>query len=195
MAVNISQLNISNVSFGKLARSKTGTVQIPITYSGETPLNIRILTDYIDKKGALQCGDGSIRNPDMIRAFIKFEGCDPYGKQKVTLTNEKSLLYNFLVDLDERITRQACECSKDWFGKSRPIEYIRDVYTPSIRLAMEKKNGNYVESGKHDPYLGLLINHAEFNRDESYTISPNIFIRQGQMGVTWTLNIASNLST
>jgi hypothetical protein len=70
-----------------------------------------------------------------------------------------SKLYNFLLDLQEKLIQAATENSTKWFGKKRGEESIRDSFNDrSILSVSSDKNGDeYVPNGKYPPSFRLKI--------------------------------------
>jgi hypothetical protein len=70
-----------------------------------------------------------------------------------------SNLYNFLLDLQEKLIQAATENSSKWFGKKRGEESIRDSFNDrSILSVSSDKNGDeYVPNGKYPPSFRLKI--------------------------------------
>lgn len=87
------------------------------------------------------------------------KGCDPYAKARSTGTDDMSNLYNFLLDLQEKLIQAATENSSKWFGKKRGEESIRDSFNDrSILSVSSDKNGDeYVPNGKYPPSFRLKI--------------------------------------
>jgi hypothetical protein len=87
------------------------------------------------------------------------KGCDPYAKVRSTGDDEMSKLYNFLLDLQEKLIQAATENSTKWFGKKRGEESIRDSFNErSILSVSSDKNGDeYVPNGKYPPSFRLKI--------------------------------------
>jgi len=87
------------------------------------------------------------------------KGCDPYAKARSTGDDEMSKLYNFLLDLQEKLIQAATENSSKWFGKKRGEESIRDSFNErSILSVSSDKNGDeYTPNGKYPPSFRLKI--------------------------------------
>jgi hypothetical protein len=85
------------------------------------------------------------------------KGCDPYGKDRASESDEVGRFYNLLQDLKERIIQAAVENSIKWFGKKRSEEVIRESFKDLMRLSVDKIDGEYVPNGKYPPSVTLKI--------------------------------------
>ena len=84
-------------------------------------------------------------------------GCDPYGKERASDSDEVGKFYNLMQDLKERIIQTAVENSVKWFGKKRSEEVIRESFKDLMRLSVDKVDGEYVPNGKYPPSVTLKI--------------------------------------
>ena len=66
-------------------------------------------------------------------------------------------LYNFLLDLQEKLLKTASENSSRWFGKKRSEESIRDGFKNILSVSVDKIDGEYIPNGKYPPSLRVKI--------------------------------------
>jgi hypothetical protein len=85
------------------------------------------------------------------------KGCDPYGKDRAPDGDDNSKLYNFLLDLEDKIIKCAVENSVKWFGKKRSEEAVRDSFKPLMRLSADRVDGEYIPNGKYPPSLTIKV--------------------------------------
>lgn len=200
MAVNIRDVNINDVGFGRLRVEKTGGRCIPVTYSDGQPLRINAGLDmlcsrecdphfakYVEmtpydwaayaqqQKGTCGTFDGIERSTYLIR----LDGCDTYGREKSHLVDKMSLLYNFVLDLEERVMNMLRE------RRDLP----RNEFKSHLGIGREKKDGDWIPSGKTSPHMRFRIDWKllkdNFNRRVKYTLSPHVYIMGNRAGVTW----------
>jgi len=145
-------------------------------------------------------------------------GCDSYGKDRVPETDDITRLYNFILELENKIIAAAVEGSVKWFGKKRSEEAIRDGFKRLLVISADKVDGERKPNGKYAPNLKVKIpvydNRVNVdvvdNRGNPVTIYPNslktVFPPQieanlvvsgsiytmagGGFGVTWRLTYA-----
>ena len=147
-------LDINRVSFvvGKAQPGRNPSISIK--YDGQN-ISIRlprlkfpggVLTRVDDKTGAIS-----------YSMFGSLSGCDAYGKERASDSDDMGCLYNFLLDLKEKIIQSAVENSSKWFGKKRSEEAIRDGFKDLMRLSVDKTDGEYVPNGKYPPSMTLKV--------------------------------------
>jgi len=89
--------------------------------------------------------------------IASLKGCDSYGKERASDSDDVGKFYNLLQDLKERIIQAAVENSVKWFGKKRSEEVIRESFKDLMRLSVDKIDGEYVPNGKYPPSVTLKI--------------------------------------
>jgi len=152
--ISTRNLDINRVSF-VVGQAKNGrNASINIKYDGQN-IGIRlprlafpggVLSRTDDKTGAVG-----------YSLMGSLKGADPYGKERANDADESGKLYNFLLDLNEKIVQSATENSVKWFGKKRSEEAIRDGMKSLMRLSVDKVDGEYIPNGKYPPSLVLKV--------------------------------------
>ena len=152
--ISTRNLDINRVSF-VVGQAKNGrNASINIKYDGQN-IGIRlprlafpggVLSRTDDKTGAVG-----------YSLMGSLKGADPYGKDRANDADESGKLYNFLLDLNEKIVQSATENSVKWFGKKRSEEAIRDGMKSLMRLSVDKVDGEYIPNGKYPPSLVLKV--------------------------------------
>jgi hypothetical protein len=66
-------------------------------------------------------------------------------------------MYNFMLDLQERIIQTAVEQSPKWFGKKRSEDSIRDSFNKFVSVSVDKSDNGWVPNGKYPPSLRLKL--------------------------------------
>lgn len=89
---------------------------------------------------------------------LTLKGCDPYAKERAT--SEMGVygqLYNFLLDLQNKLLDTAETNSSKWFGKSRTRSVLEELMKQSVSPSVEKVNGEWVATGKYPPSLRMKV--------------------------------------
>ena len=84
-------------------------------------------------------------------------GCDSYGKDRVPETDDISRLYNFILNLEDKIIASAVEGSVKWFGKKRSEEAIRDGFKRLLVISTDKVDGERKPNGKYAPNIKVKV--------------------------------------
>jgi len=151
--VNVRNIDTSRVSF-VIGQAKNGrNPPVSIKYDGQN-LQLR-LPRMAFPGGVLQReAEGGNTSYTLIGSM---KGCDPYGKDRAPDTDDTTKLYNFLLDMEEKIISSAVENSVKWFGKKRSEEAIRDGFKKLMRLSVDKVDGEYIPNGKYPPSLTIKV--------------------------------------
>ena len=151
--VNVRNIDTSRVSF-VIGQAKNGrNPSVSIKYDGQN-LQLR-LPRMAFPGGVLQReAEGGNTSYTLIGSM---KGCDPYGKERAPDTDDTTKLYNFLLDMEEKIISSAVENSVKWFGKKRSEEAIRDGFKKLMRLSVDKVDGEYIPNGKYPPSLTIKV--------------------------------------
>jgi len=151
--ISIRDLDINNVSFvlspGKANRSPS----IAIKYNGQ---NLMIRLPRVGFPGGALVRDGE-DGKTSYTLIASLKGCDSYGKERSSSTDEMSIFYNFLLDLEERIVKEATESSAKWFSKKKSEEVVRDNFKRILGLSTDKVDGEYIPNGKYPPSFRVKI--------------------------------------
>lgn len=151
--VNVRNIDTSRVSF-VIGQAKNGrNPSVSIKYDGQN-LQLR-LPRMAFPGGVLQReAEGGNTSYTLIGSM---KGCDPYGKDRAPDTDDTTKLYNFLLDMEDKIISSAVENSVKWFGKKRSEEAIRDGFKKLMRLSVDKVDGEYIPNGKYPPSLTIKV--------------------------------------
>lgn len=206
--ITSANLDVSKVSFGDIRANKAGGKSVPIKYNGQN-LQIRI------PKTSYPMGI-NIKDTDNGTTYglsLTLKGCDPFAKDRAgPEVGELGSLYNFLLDMQEKLVQTAVTSSKKWFGKDRTEAVIRDTMKQFLSPSVEKINGEWVPSGKYPPSLRMKVPvydgrvsmdvvdstgkpvevdtenlSALFPKrvDASVVVAPSIYVTGTGFGVTW----------
>jgi len=154
--VNASNANIAHVSFAESKRNKQGGLGVSFKYDGQ---NFALRLPRMAFPGGLLQREDEKSGNVSYSLIGSLKGCDPYAKARSAGDDDMSKLYNFLLDLQEKLIQAATENSTKWFGKKRGEESIRDSFNErSILSVSSDKNGDeYVPNGKYPPSFRLKI--------------------------------------
>lgn len=149
---------------------------------------------------------------------LTLKGCDPYAKERAT--SEMGVygqLYNFLLDLQNKLLDTAETNSSKWFGKSRTRSVLEELMKQSVSPSVEKVNGEWVATGKYPPSLRMKV--PVYNGDvamdvinsqgkpvevtidnlttvfpkrfrASLVVSPSVYVSGQGFGMTWRVTYA-----
>ena len=152
--ISTRNLDINRVSF-VVGQAKNGrNASINIKYDGQ---NIGIRLPRLAFPGGILSRTDDKTGSVGYSLMGSLKGADPYGKERANDADESGKLYNFLLDLNEKIVQAATENSVKWFGKKRSEEAIRDGMKSLMRLSVDKVDGEYVPNGKYPPSLVLKV--------------------------------------
>lgn len=211
--ISQSSLNASDVSFGDVRMNKAGGKSVPIKFRGQN-LQIRL------EKATYPMGV-NVRETDNGTTYnmsLTLRGCDPFAKERAGPdAGNLGGLYNFLLDLQNKILTTATEQSLKWFGKARSREVLTDIMKQFVSPSVEKINGEWVPTGKYPPSLKMkvpvydgrvtmdVVDHTGKNLEvdvdnitqifpkrveASIVVSPSIYITGQGFGVTWRVSYA-----
>ena len=153
--ISIRDIDINNVTFSVKPASKVGrSPSFEIKYNGQ-PLNLRIpRTKY---PGGLLIREDDKTGVMSYTLIGTMTGCDTYAKELSTSTDDMSLFYNFMYNLENKIIAFATENSVKLFGKKKTEEVVRDNFKRPIRISSTKVEGEYVPNGKYPPSFQVKI--------------------------------------
>ena len=147
-------LDITRVTIGEIRANKAGGKTVPIRYNGQN-FQMRIPRIFYPA-GVVVRTDDQGKSSYSLLASLK--GCDTYVKNRAPAdTGEIGQLYNFMLDLQEKIIQHAIINSGKWFGKSKSEAVLRETMKPILNPSVEKVNGEWVPSGKYPPSLRMKI--------------------------------------
>jgi hypothetical protein len=166
--ISASNLDINNVTFGDIRLGKKGGKSVPIKYNGQN-LEIRI------PKMRYPMGLKAKTTPDGTTAYnlmASLKDCDHYAKEKVTgKVNDVQNLYNFILDLQEKLLTTAATNSAKWFGKSRDKAVLSALMKQSLNPSADLVNGEWVPNGKYPPSLKMKVPVYQTNEGLSIPVS------------------------
>lgn len=146
-------LDVNNVEFSEPKKNARGGISVTLKYAGQN-LQIRMPRSKFPA-GLIQREDPTSGNVS-YSLIASLKGCDPYAKERST-DPEMGPLYNFMLDLQEKIIQWANENSAKLFGKKRSEESIRDSFKNLLSVSNDKVGNEYVPNGKYPPSLRLKI--------------------------------------
>jgi hypothetical protein len=211
--ITSSTLDINKVSFGDIRLNKAGGKSVPIKYSGQ---NLQIRLPKMMYPMGVNIRDTDNGTTYQLSATLK--GCDAFAKDRATAeAGELGTLYNFLLDLQEKLLQSATAQSVKWFGKSRSEVVLRDTMKSFLSPSVEKINGEWVPTGKYPPSFRMkvpvydgqvsmdVVSHdgkpIEVTPDNlaqvfpkrveaSIAVAPSIYVTGQGFGVTWRIIFA-----
>ena len=147
-------LDITRVTIGDIRANKAGGKTVPIRYNGQN-FQVRIPRIFYPA-GVVTRTDDQGKSSYSLLASLK--GCDTYVKDRAgSDAGEIGGLYNFMLDLQEKIIQHAMVNSGKWFGKSKSEAVLRETMKPILNPSVEKVGGEWVPSGKYPPSLRMKI--------------------------------------
>jgi hypothetical protein len=192
--VNVSNANIAQVSFTEAKRNKQGGLGVSFKYDGQN-FELR-LPRMIFPGGLLQREDEKSGNVS-YSLIGSLKGCDPYAKERSTGNDDMSKLYNFLLDLQEKLIQAATENSNKWFGKKRGEESIRDSFNERsiLSVSSDKKGDEYTPNGKYPPSFRLKIPvyDGRIAMDAVDSATKPIFLTVDSLRSVFPKGVAANL--
>jgi len=154
--INASNATIDRLTFTEAKRNKQGGLGVSFKYDNQ---NFALRLPRMAFPGGLLQREDEKSGNVSYSLIGSLKGCDPYGKARATGDDDMAKLYNFLLDLQEKLIVAATENSSKWFGKKRGEESIRDSFNErSILSVSSDKNGDeYIPNGKYPPSFKLKI--------------------------------------
>jgi hypothetical protein len=166
--ISASNLDINNVTFGDIRLGKKGGKSVPIKYNGQN-LEIRI------PKMRYPMGLKTKTTPDGTTAYnliASLKDCDPYAKEKVSgKPSDIQNLYNFILELQDKLLTTAATNSAKWFGKSRDKAVLAALMKQSLNPSADLVNGEWVPNGKYPPSLKMKVPVYQTNEGLSIPLS------------------------
>jgi hypothetical protein len=149
-------LDISRVIIGDIRANKAGGKSVPIKYNGQN-LQVRIPRFFYPAGVMVREDDTGKRNFSLMASLKGLEDKCNYAKERSSVSGEVGQLYNFMLDLQEKVIQHALVNSSKWFGKSRSEAVLRETFKPILNPSVEKVNGEWVPSGKWPPSLRMKV--------------------------------------
>jgi hypothetical protein len=211
--ISVSNLDINKVSFGDIRMNKAGGKTVPIKYNGQN-LQIRLPKSMYPMGINIR----DTENGASYQLSLTLKGCDSYAKERAaTETGELGTLYNFLLDMQEKLLQTSLTNSVKWFSKSRTKEVLADSMKQFVSPSVEKINGEWVPTGKYPPSFRMKVpvydgrvtmdvsDHSgkpiEVDTENigsvfpkrveaSVVVAPSVYISNQTFGVTWRVTYA-----
>jgi hypothetical protein len=155
--VNVTKISASDIQFAEPRRNKNGGTSIGFKYNNQ---NVQFRVPLVTFPGGLNIKenpnkDGSVTVSYTMSASLN--GGDPYGTAPSTETSETAKLYNFMLELQERVIKTAIEKSNQWFGKKRSEDSIRDSFNKFVSVSVDKTDNGWTPNGKYPPSLRMKL--------------------------------------
>lgn len=155
--VSVTKISASDIQFAEPKRNKQGGVSVAFKYLNQ---NVQFRFPQFGFPGGClskenENKDGSTTTSYTMSASL--QGCDPYGRERATATDDVSKAYNFLKDFQEAVIQAAVANSAAWFGKKRGEESIRDSFNKFLSVSVDKTNDGWVPNGKYPPSLRFKL--------------------------------------
>ena len=151
--IHANSADIAQLSFSEPKVNKQGGKGVQIRYGGQS-LNLR-LPKMAFPAGLIQREDAATKNVTYT-LIASLKGCDPFARER---SDDSTIgpLYNFMLDLQEKMIVWGTENSSKLFGKKRSEESIRDSFKNLLSVSTDKQGDEYVPNGKYPPSLRLKI--------------------------------------
>jgi hypothetical protein len=211
--ISQSNLDVSKITFGDIRMNKAGGKSIPIRFNN-VPLQIKLdKTTYFQGVNVKETPNGTA-----YEMKLSLRNCDPNAQDRAGVeVGPIGVLYNFLLDLQEKVIQEGVKNSKKWFGKDRSESLVRETMKTFLGPSVERINGEWVPSGKYPPGLKMKVgvydgrvamdvtDHmgkaipVDVNNitevfpkriDASVVVAPSIYVTGTGFGVTWRVTYA-----
>jgi hypothetical protein len=150
--VNVRNVDVNSLSF-VVGPAKAGrNPSINIKMDGQK--NVQFRLPKMSYRLLTREGDNGSTTYTLTAGL---KGCDNYGRDRASDSDEIGRLYNFLMDLENKIIQAAVENSPKWFGKKRSEEALRDSFKKIINVSSDKVDGEYVPNGKYPPSFRIKV--------------------------------------
>lgn len=211
--ISVSNLDINKVSFGDIRVNKAGGKTVPIKYNGQN-LQIRLPKSMYPMGINIR----DTENGSSYQMALTLKGCDSFAKERAQAdAGELGSLYNFLLDMQEKLLQTSLTNSVKWFSKSRTKEVLADSMKQFVSPSVEKINGEWVPTGKYPPSFRMKVPvydgrvtmdvsdqtgkpievdteniGAVFPKrvEASLVVAPSVYISNQTFGVTWRVTYA-----
>jgi len=176
--VSVRNIDVNQISF-VVGQAKNGrNAPISIKYSGQ---NLQLRLPRMKFPFGVSEFENEQSDSKSYTLLGTLSGCDSYGKDRVPETDDVSRLYNFILDLENKIIASAVEGSVKWFGKKRSEEAIRDGFKRLLVISTDKVDGERKPNGKYAPNIKVKVpvydNRVNVdvvdNRGNPVTVYPN----------------------
>lgn len=211
--VSVANLDINKVSVGDIRPNAKGGKSIPIKYNGQ---NLQIRVPKAMYPMGVNIKDNE--NGTTYQMSLTLKGCDAYAKERAPAeAGDFGMLYNFLLDFQEKLLATATTQSVKWFGKARSRDVLLDTMKQIVSPSVEKVDGAWVPSGKYPPSFRMKVPvyNGEVSMDvvgtdgkpvvvdldtlpvlfpkrceASLVVAPSVYVSGQGWGVTWRITYA-----
>jgi len=155
--INVNKITSSDIQFAEPRRNKNGGTSISFKYNNQT---VQFRIPLVSFPGGLNVKENPNKDGSVTVSYTmaaSMNGGDPFGVERSTETTETAKMYNFMLDLQERIIQTAVEQSPKWFGKKRSEDSIRDSFNKFVSVSVDKSDNGWVPNGKYPPSLRLKL--------------------------------------
>jgi hypothetical protein len=155
--INVNKITSSDIQFAEPRRNKNGGTSISFKYNNQ---NVQFRIPLVSFPGGLNVKENPNKDGSVTVSYTmaaSMNGGDPFGVEHSTETTETAKMYNFMLDLQERIIQTAVEQSPKWFGKKRSEDSIRDSFNKFVSVSVDKSDNGWVPNGKYPPSLRLKL--------------------------------------
>ena len=152
--INASNLDINKVSFAEIRANKNnGSKSVAIKYNGQ---NFQMRIPKLQYPMGVSVKE--TENGTNYTMLASLRGCDSYAKERATAdAGEIGQMYNFLKDLEEKIIKTATAQSKNWFGRERKEDVLRDSMKTIVSPCVEKQGSEWIPSNKYPPSFRMKV--------------------------------------
>lgn len=217
--ISARNIDISKVTFVPGPAKAGRNPSIALKYNGQ---NLHLAVPRAGFPGGVMARVDEHSGATSYTMMGTMKNCDPYAKERSTDDSDMSHFYNFLLDLETLVVKEATENSVKWFGKKRSEEAILDGWKRILGVSNNKVDGEYVPNGKYPPsfkvkvpvYDGRVSTEVvDSNLDPVYltpdsllsvfpkgiecmmTLSGSIYVMAGGgFGLTWRLQTAQTFA-
>lgn len=153
LPVNVRDIDVSKITFVPGVAKAGRNPSISIKYDGQ---NLQLIVPRLTFPGGVNVRDNETGGTSYT-LMGSLKTCDPYAKERSTATDDVSLFYNFILDLEDLLVKAAVENSAKWFGKKRSEEAIRDGFNRLLSVSADRIDGERVPNGKYPPSFKTKI--------------------------------------
>lgn len=151
--IDVTTIDVSNVKFVVGIAKPGRNPPISIKYNDQ---NLQVVLPRLSFPGGAIIRDNE-QGGTTYTLMGTLKGADSYAAERSASDDPVSKLYNFMLDLENRILKEAGENSVKWFGKKRSDVAIKEGFNRILSVSRDKIDGEYVPNGKYPPSLKIKI--------------------------------------
>ena len=211
---SISNIDINKITFSDPRTNKNGGKSISIRYNN-VPLQLRLpkltysggMKSKVNKQNVTEYS---------LKIFLK--GCDPNTIERAsTELGDMGIIYNFLLDLRQKVFENVQKNSIKIWNKERSKEGLEENYNLFLKPPVKLVNDKWVPDNKYPPSLTMkvpiynddismsvvdaqgkpiqitidnMVSYFPKYVNASIVVTPNIYITGNSFGVSWKINFA-----